>query len=111
MSKPIAKIWTFRSTSGNGRYETLLYRDGTTSCNCPGWTRRTASDNSRTCKHVRFVAIGSADRECEDMHDYRPVVASKPRKKRAAPAKKKEFVPGHVPLRDFTLDYKGPAKL
>ena len=72
MSKPaaIAKCWTFASSSGSGRYQTLQYADGSTSCECPGWCRRVAADGSRSCKHTRSVLMGSADRECESMHDY-----------------------------------------
>jgi hypothetical protein len=67
----IAKCWTFVSSSGDRRYQTLLYVDGTTSCDCPGWCRRVAADGSRSCKHTRSVVLGMADRECQSSHDYR----------------------------------------
>ena len=71
MSGPsIAKCWTFASSSGGGRYQTLLYADGSTSCDCPGWCRRVAADGSRSCKHTRAVLMGTADRDCQSMHDY-----------------------------------------
>jgi bifunctional non-homologous end joining protein LigD len=54
-AKTVKRTWTFQSSSGNGSYETRLYSDGSTSCNCPGWTRRVASDGSRSCKHTREV--------------------------------------------------------
>ncbi len=66
----IAKCWTFASSSGGGRYQTLLYADGTTSCECLGWCRRVAADGSRSCKHTRSVLMGNADRECLSLHDY-----------------------------------------
>ena len=69
-SAAIAKCWTFASSSGRGHYQTLLYADGTTSCDCPGWCRRVAPDGSRSCKHTRSVLMGTANRECESMHDY-----------------------------------------
>ena len=71
MSKPLAisKCWTFASSSGSGRYQTLQYADGSTSCECPGWCRRVAADGSRSCKYTRSVLMGTADRECESMHD------------------------------------------
>ena len=70
MSGPaIAKCWTFASSSGGGRYQTLLYADGSTSCDCPGWCRRVAADGSRSCKHTRAVLMGTADRDCESRHD------------------------------------------
>ena len=53
--------WTFVSSSGTGTYETLQYSDGSLSCACQGWTRRVASDGSRTCKHVRAVQLGEAN--------------------------------------------------
>jgi hypothetical protein len=70
MSTAIAKCWTFPSSSGGKRYQTLLYADGTTSCECPGWCKRIAPDGSRSCKHTRSVLMGTANRECESMHDY-----------------------------------------
>jgi hypothetical protein len=65
----IAKCWTFASSSGRGTYQTLLYADGSTSCDCPGWCRRVAADGSRSCKHTRSVLMRTADRECQSMHD------------------------------------------
>lgn len=74
MNPAIAKCWTFASSSGGKRYQTLQYADGTTSCDCFGWCRRVAGDGSRSCKHTRAVLMGTADRECESVHDYRAVV-------------------------------------
>ena len=89
MSAPaIAKCWTFASSSGSGRYQTLLYADGSTSCDCPGWCRRVAADGSRSCRHTRSVLMGSADRECESMHDYHvpaPVVTATPARRTITP--------------------------
>jgi hypothetical protein len=67
----IAKCWTFISSHGDRRYQTLLYVDGSPSCDRPGWCRRVAGDGSRSCRHTRAVLMGSADREAESMHDYR----------------------------------------
>jgi len=62
MNKNIRKVWTFRSDSNpNTEYETLQFVDGTTSCNCKGWTRRVAADGSRSCKHTCYVDMGTAD--------------------------------------------------
>jgi hypothetical protein len=73
MSKPaIAKVWTFASSSGRGNYETLMFVDMTTSCGCPGWTRRTTTTGARSCKHTRLVDMGRADEESTSHHDYRP---------------------------------------
>jgi len=73
MNKRISKVWTFASDSNpNVEYETLQYTDGTSSCNCKGWTRRVAPDGSRSCKHVRLVDMGTADRQCKATHSYEP---------------------------------------
>ena len=71
MSKAISKVWTFPSDSNPDKeYETLQYTDGTTSCNCKGWTRRVAADGSRSCKHTRLVDQGTADVHCKASHNY-----------------------------------------
>ena len=73
MSKPISRVWTFTSDSNPAiTYETLLYTDGSLSCNCPGWTRRLAADGSRSCKHTRAVDMGQADVHCSASHSYEP---------------------------------------
>jgi len=73
MTKPINRVWTFASDSNpNQEYETLQYTDGTTSCNCKGWTRRVAPDGSRSCKHTRSVDMGTADHQCKATHSYQP---------------------------------------
>jgi hypothetical protein len=72
MSGPsIAKCWTFASSKGSGRYQTLLYADG-----------------SRSCKHTRSVLMGNADREClgmHDSHDPAPVVIARPARRAITP--------------------------
>ena len=71
MNKNISKVWTFASDSNpNVNYETLRFMDGTTSCNCKGWTRREAGDGTRSCKHTRYVYMGIADQHCTATHDY-----------------------------------------
>jgi hypothetical protein len=71
MNKNISQVWTFRSDSNqNVNYETLQFMDGTTSCNCMGWTRRVAVDGTRSCKHTRLVDMGGADDYCTATHNY-----------------------------------------
>ena len=71
MSNSIRKVWTFTSDSNPDiEYETLQYADGTCSCNCKGWTRRVTPDGGRSCKHTRWVDLGTADRHCIATHDY-----------------------------------------
>ena len=77
MTKPITKVWTFPSGSAPGKtYETLQYNDGTTSCACPGWTRRVAADGTRSCKHTRLIDMGRADYVCVASKDYQAVKPS-----------------------------------
>jgi len=71
MSKRISQVWRFVSDSNPDiEYETLRYTDGSTSCNCPGWTRRVAADGTRSCKHTRAVDMGRADAICSATHSY-----------------------------------------
>lgn len=59
------KGWEFESSSSDAMYECLKYPDGTTSCNCPGWTRRVGADGSRSCKHTKMIDSGIVDRSCK----------------------------------------------
>src|SRR5581483_10846266 len=79
MSSSIRKVWTFRSDSNAAlEYETLQYSDGSTSCNCKGWTRRVTPVGGRSCKHTRLVDLGAADRHCVATHDYEISPQSQP---------------------------------
>lgn len=69
----IARTWTFESSSGNGLYETIQYTDGSTSCDCKGWTRRVDANGLRSCKHTRWVEQGVADRHAIGSKSYAPV--------------------------------------
>jgi hypothetical protein len=69
--KAIAKVWTMPSSSNFCTYETLLYSDGSTSCNCPGWVRRVTVTGGRSCKHTRMVDMGIADGVATTFMDYR----------------------------------------
>lgn len=72
MSKSIAKVWTFGSSSSPDKtYETILYTDRSTSCDCPGWTRRVDARGLRTCKHTRYVDQDLADTYAIRSKDYR----------------------------------------
>ncbi len=82
MNKQINRVWTFASDSNpNIEYETLQYLDGTTSCSCKGWTRRVAPDGSRSCKHSRYVDMGTADHHCKATHSYESQTNNKPNAK------------------------------
>jgi hypothetical protein len=71
MNKQINKVWSFASDSTPSiEYETLQYTDGSTSCNCKGWTRRVAPDGTLSCKHSRYVDMGTADDHCTATHSY-----------------------------------------
>ena len=41
------------SSNGVTKYSTLLWKDGTASCDCPGWTQRISDDGERSCKHTK----------------------------------------------------------
>lgn len=90
--KCITKCWWFASSSSNKEYETLQYDNGSTSCNCPGWTRRVANDGSRSCKHTRYVDSNQADDKCIRSHDYQ----TKPEVKTKTPPEKKKVKPNGV---------------
>jgi len=56
--KTIIRQWQFRSSTNPGIiYSTLMYNDGSASCNSPAWTRRVAKDGSRSCKHLISAGI------------------------------------------------------
>ena len=66
MTPFVVKIWHFSSETSTGRppYQTLLYDNGATSCNCWGWCKRTSIVEGRvcrSCKHTRLVDSGQAD--------------------------------------------------
>lgn len=57
--RTVSAVYTFASKSDPDKepYQTLVYDDGTLSCDCPGWTRRRQADGSRTCRHVRAIEL------------------------------------------------------
>jgi len=69
-TQTIAESWLFESSSSARTYETLRYADGSLSCNCPSWTRRTTASGERSCKHTRLAECGLADREAKNHRDY-----------------------------------------
>lgn len=80
MTKEKVKVWTFASGSNpNKKYETLQYADRTTSCNCPGWTRRVDPNGNRSCKHTRMVEQGIADEEAVASADLQSGQTAKPK--------------------------------
>lgn len=88
--KDIAQVWTFNSSSGSSTYETLQYVDGSTSCNCRGWTIKRAG-KERSCKHTRMVDQGIANDQCVAHKDYRELQTGT--KKAAAQPKAKKQNP------------------
>ncbi len=82
--KAIAKVWTFKSSSSAKTYQTLLYSDSSTSCDCPGWTRRVDTQGNRSCKHTRMIDLDLdlADAEAVAYHGYNAseTVSIKPEK-------------------------------
>ncbi len=52
----VASVFPYKSSSSPGTvYECRLYTDGSTSCQCPGWTRRIGAGGLRECKHTKDV--------------------------------------------------------
>lgn len=77
----LVAAWAFASESNPGKvYQTLLWQDQSTSCDCPGWTKRVNKQTGqRTCKHVRFVEMGIANQHCQSWKDYtNPTATPKP---------------------------------
>ena len=72
-NKTVVKVWTFQSDSNPSKtYESLKYSDYSTSCNCPGWTKRSV----RSCKHTRAVEMGSATSQAEAHINYQGAQAA-----------------------------------
>lgn len=75
-TKEIAAIYRFKSESNPNRtpYETLHYTDGTTSCNCKGWTMaKKSAGGARSCRHTREIDCGTAKQHCDSSVIYRNV--------------------------------------
>lgn len=71
--KAIATMFIFESESTPGKsYQTLLYTGGSTSCECPGFIfkRKTTADGQRTCRHVRDIEAGEANRHAKKVVEY-----------------------------------------
>ena len=54
LRQPVVYAWATRSSRGTTTYETVLYRNGALSCDCPGWTF--VRGETRSCKHTRQYA-------------------------------------------------------
>lgn len=101
MSKPIATVYVYASSSGSGEYQTLKYDDGSLSCDCMGWTRRTDTNGNRSCKHTRDVNAGA--RNCERWYDAYAIqhTATPPT---PPPTRNKTRAPKQEPERIFQLE-------
>jgi hypothetical protein len=51
MPTPV-RAWSTLSSQGTTTYETVLYDDGTLSCDCPGW-KFSRNGKPRACKHTK----------------------------------------------------------
>ena len=66
----IAICYVFESESRPGKtYQCLLYVNGTTSCDCKGWTMKRANV-PRSCRHTRLVEAGLAETHCVSRVQY-----------------------------------------
>jgi hypothetical protein len=50
--REVVAAWATPSTHGAALYETVLYADGSLSCNCPGWVYP-RNGRPRACRHTR----------------------------------------------------------
>jgi len=55
MERTVLDRWYTPSSRGDRRYETRVYTDGSTACDCPGW-RYVRNGQPRHCKHLRDLA-------------------------------------------------------
>lgn len=83
--KEVAKVYAFGSSSGSSTYQTILYVDGSTSCDCMGWTRRNPP-GGRHCKHTRAVDMGVAERDALSVKDYAAEARGRPYDRNSAMA-------------------------
>lgn len=92
-NKPIEKTWTFASSSNPSKtYETILYTDGDTSCNCRGWTFK-KEGQERTCTHTRKVESGQADNDALSVWTPNQTQAQPPVKTTPVKSKPKKSKP------------------
>lgn len=75
----IAIVYIFASATTAGKeYQTLQYADGSTSCNCKGWTiRRRQANGERSCIHTRHIDCGTAARHATAVKEYGVVTNNK----------------------------------
>lgn len=79
MPKEIAILLVFASESTPGKqYQTLVYTDGSTSCECPAWKfkKKTTASGARTCTHVRQYEAGMAEEHAVKVVRYAEVIAA-----------------------------------
>ena len=73
--KTVKAAYPFPSSRGVTTYQTILYDDGSTSCDCPGWIFQ-----GHNCKHVKILLAG--------IHRPQPIVPQTTREPVLAPNKK-----------------------
>jgi hypothetical protein len=71
-AKTILQAWASPSSRGVTTYQTVLYTDGSSSCDCPGWVyyRR---HGERTCKHIRGLKREMTQRLIEEEQRPKPL--------------------------------------
>lgn len=57
LQKKRVAFWDHHSSGGTKVYRTFLYADGSTSCDCFGWTYLRAGETERSCKHTKSIQV------------------------------------------------------
>ena len=101
-SGDVLQAWATPSTHGAAIYETVLYRDGSLSCNCPGWVYP-RKGRPRACRHTRDVAPLAAEIMAGRVH---PEATGRPAPARPGPRPRSAAAVSQLtgrPLRRFDL--------
>lgn len=97
MKPEIAQLYIFASESSGKKYQTLVYVDGTKSCECPGWIyKKKTVVGERTCKHIRWIDAGMGSQHAEKFVEYCAVAVVNIPRQRAMPSPtfKQQDLPG-----------------
>jgi len=72
--KVAVAAWPFKSSKGTTNYETILYSDGSTSCDCPGWVYFYGGKKGAIRKEEKVPLYCT---HTKDVHQYALSIASR----------------------------------